>query len=54
MAKSKKQKRKLGRPPKPMPEPIPDTPENIARALFSPPKDAEEWRYLEGQRDERD
>ena len=34
-----------GRPPKPMPEPIPDTPENIARAMFhGPPKKV--WRYL--------
>ena len=52
MAKSKKQKRKLGRPPKPMPEPIPDTPESIARALlFTPPKDAEEWRYIKEQQE---
>ena len=37
--------KKAGRPPKPMPEPIPDTPENIAAALVSaPPK--EDWRYL--------
>ena len=30
-----------------MPEPIPDTPENIARALLTtPPKKADEWDYL--------
>ena len=44
---SKSEKRKVGRPPKPMPELIPDTPENIARALFrTPPKKPNEWRYL--------
>ena len=38
-----------GRPVKrPMPEPIPDTPENIAKAvLATPPKAADEWRYLQ-------
>ena len=30
-----------------MPEQIPDTPENVARALLSaPPKKREEWSYL--------
>ena len=30
-----------------MPEPIPDTPENIARALLTtPPKKENEWDYL--------
>lgn len=30
-----------------MPDPIPDTPENIARALVSPsPKREDEWDYL--------
>ncbi len=30
-----------------MPEPIPDTPENIARALLTtPPKKEDEWDYL--------
>ena len=38
---------KVGRPPRPMPEPIPDTPENVARALLtSPPKSHDEWEYL--------
>ena len=41
-------RRSVGRPPKPMPEPIPDTPENVARrAIFSgPPKPRENWEYL--------
>ena len=40
-------KRKRGRPAKPMPDAIPDTPENIAQALlFSPPKDGDDWEYL--------
>ena len=40
-------KRKGGRPPElKMPEPIPDTPENIARACMEgPPK--RRWDYLE-------
>ena len=30
-----------------MPEPIPDTPENVAKAILStPPKKADEWEYL--------
>jgi len=34
-----------GRPPKPMPEPIPDTPKNVARAIMhGPPK--KEWDHL--------
>ena len=39
-------KRTQGRPvEKPMPAPIPDTPENIARAIMrGPPK--KEWNYL--------
>lgn len=40
-------KRKRGRPAKPMPDKIPDSPENIAHALlFSPPKTEDEWEYL--------
>ena len=38
---------KKGRPPKPLPEPIPDTPENIMRALVkAPPKQRRDWNYL--------
>ena len=46
MKDTDKPKRPRGRPvEKPMPEPIPDTPENIARACMQgPPK--KEWRYL--------
>lgn len=45
---SKSEKRKVGRPPKPMPELIPDTPENIALALLrTPPKKSEGWRYMQ-------
>ena len=38
-------KKPRGRPPKhPMPEPIPDTPENVARAVLNtPPKKREDW-----------
>ena len=41
-------KRPRGRPvTNTMPEPIPDTPENIARALLTtPPKGEDEWDYL--------
>ena len=40
---------KRGRPQeREWPEPIPDTPENIARAVLStPPKAKDEWRYLQ-------
>ena len=49
MKKPKKQpttKRPVGRPvERAMPEPIPDTPENIAKAIMrNPPK--KNWRYL--------
>lgn len=41
-------KRKRGRPSKrTMPEPIPDTPENIMWAVLdTPPKTRDKWRYL--------
>ena len=41
-------KRGRGRPvEKEMPEPIPDTPENVARALLStPPKEDGDWDYM--------
>ena len=41
-------KRSRGRPvEKPMPAPIPDTPENVACALMTtPPKDEGDWDYL--------
>ena len=35
-----------------MPLPIPDTPENVAKAVLNtPPKKAEEWEYMTRQRD---
>ena len=48
MTEKDEQKRPRGRPPVyPMPEPIPDTPENIAKAILStPPKKDSEWEYL--------
>ena len=48
MGRGVNKKRTRGRPvEKPMPEPIPDTPENIARALLTtPPKKEDEWDYL--------
>ncbi len=43
-----KKAKKKDRPPKyPMPEPIPDTPENVARAILNTkPKPDSEWEYL--------
>ena len=43
-----KKPRPVGRPVEnTMPEPIPDTPENIMKVLVnSPPKKPDEWRYL--------
>lgn len=42
-----KPKKPTGRPPNPLPDRIPDTPENIMRALVStPPKKRREWDYL--------
>ena len=39
--------RSVGRPAKPMPEAIPDTPENVARALLNtPPPDKDDWEFL--------
>ena len=47
-------KNKVGRPPKPLPEPIDDAPENVARALLgSPPKRKQDWRYLKDKPSER-
>ena len=38
-----------GRPAKPMPELIPDTPENIAKAIMRGPP-AKEWDYLKDEK----
>ena len=45
-------KRLRGRPvEKPMPEPIPDTPENVAKALVrAKPKKRSDWKYLKDRR----
>ncbi|MDE2966617.1 MAG: hypothetical protein OXS30_03870 [Chloroflexota bacterium] len=44
-------KPKLGRPPKPIPEPVDDSPENVAKALFNTkPKRKDEWKYLKEER----
>ena len=40
--------RSVGRPPRPMPEAIPDTPEHVAQAILTtPPKHESEWEYLD-------
>ena len=51
MAKSETRKpKKVGRPPMAMPEPIPDTLENVMDAVLStPPKKRGEWRYLQSK-----
>ena len=44
---SSNSKRTPGRPTLPMPEPIPDTPENVAQAILStPPKNPKAWKFL--------
>ncbi len=45
-------KRKRGRPPKyPMPERIPDTPENVAGAVLNtPPKKRDDWEFMKQRR----
>ena len=40
-------KRPRGRPARPMPDPIPDTPENVARIVMqAPPKPKDGWDYV--------
>ena len=47
-ASGKGETRKVGRPPLAMPEPINDTPENVAKAILStPPKKRGEWRFMQ-------
>lgn len=41
-------KKPRGRPPKPLPERIDASPEEIAKAMLSLPKD-HKWKYLEGE-----
>lgn len=46
-------KKPVGRPPRPLPPPIDDSPENIARAILNtPPKKPDEWRYLQDEADD--
>ena len=54
MAETKALTKPRGRPVKnTMPEPIPDTPENIARALLTtPPKKEGDWDYLKDAKDQ--
>ena len=52
MPKSKHRKRKSDRPRLTMPQEIPDSPENIMKALLStPPKKPGEWRYEQEHRE---
>ncbi|MDE0530711.1 MAG: hypothetical protein OXI01_04550 [Albidovulum sp.] len=48
MTSAAEPKRERGRPvEKPMPDLIPDTPENIVRAVLeSPPKREDQWKYF--------
>ena len=49
-----KNKKPRGRPPLPMPEQIPDTPENVARLLMTTkPKKENEWRYLKEHKEQQ-
>ena len=49
-----RRKKRRGRPPLPMPESIPDTPENVARAVLNTrPKKADEWRYIKDYKEGR-
>lgn len=42
------ERRKVGRPPRPWPEPIPDTPENVLRAVLATPAlRRDEWEYMQ-------
>ena len=44
---TKRQKKARGRPVRPMPDPIPDTPENVARIVMqAPTKPQDGWDYL--------
>ena len=46
VSKESRPKRPVGRPPLEFPDPIPDTPENIARVVLNTkPKKRGEWRF---------
>ena len=47
MKRKKRQEETRGRPGRPMAEKIPDTPENIMRAILgTPPKKRDEWDFM--------
>ena len=47
---AKQEARKAGRPPLAMPEPINDTPENVAKAIFrTPPRERSEWKFMQAR-----
>lgn len=52
MMEEKPNKNSVGRPPNPMPEPIPDTPENVARAVLNT-RPKKEWDYLKKHKKSR-
>ena len=47
--KKQQESKSRGRPPDyPMPEPIPDTPENIMKAILAtPPRKREDWKFVQ-------
>ena len=46
-----RQKKPRGRPVRPMPDQIPDTPENVARSMKrDPSRPANDWEYLREHR----
>ena len=50
MTGRKRRKRPVGRPTRPMPEPIPDTPENVARILMNAPqRKRSDWEFIKEQ-----
>lgn len=47
---AKQEARKSGRPSLAMPEPINDTPGNVAKAIFrTPSKKRDEWKFMQGR-----
>ncbi len=55
MDEGQKEKRGPGRPPRPMPERIPATPEELARVLVTtPPKKDWDWDYPKKPKGETD
>ena len=49
MDEENEEKRKPGRPSKPMPPRIDASPEEVVRMLVTPPKTEEDWRYLKNR-----